>query len=200
MKSKWSYMGLIPPGLNSSIKYMLHNSNWGTSWRLGRLVTAKNSHLHWQTKSSSTVPTVFSLYSPQSLNSAFSHYPFANKEGSPFIPSTTHWSSLFLSVTQSPATSRQNCHWLQSYQIKASGHLSEQLLSATEFRKSLLDIILLCRLPASHCTSPRCSKSGGWFAPVHSDLLPGFSGFTAEELLFGIPSGQFIHPPPSRKT
>lgn len=31
---------------------------------------------------------------------------------------------------------------------------------------------------------------------MHSDLLPGFSGFTAEELLFGIPSGQFIQPLP----
>lgn len=117
-----------------------------------------------------------------------------------FCYSTTHWSSLFLSVTQSPATSRQNCHWLQSYQIKASGHLSEQLLSATKFWKSLLDIILLYPLPASHCTFPRCSESGGWFAPVHSDLLLGFSGFTAEELLFVIPSVQFTHPPPSRKT
>lgn len=140
----------------------------------------------------------------ETRSSSISHFHlFATRKAfSPFLwllGLAIHRSLLFSLSLSLALPQGENCHWLQTHQIKASGDLSEQLLSATKCWKLFIRHHLLV-YSDSFLLSFLLATLWSRTVPKWSDWLPEFSEFTAETgLLLRIRESQFIHPPASRQ-
>lgn len=162
-------------------------------------IQKQGSHQHWLRNPPLKFLESFLVLPMHNLDPDFLHFPF------PFICKWGRFSppsfssqigntqELNISLSLSFALpQRENCHWLQTYQIKASGDLSEQLLSTTKYWKLFIrhhlvvysDSFLLSFLSVKQ----DCSKAVwlvSWAFRVHS-----WDRVTPQD------SGASIHPSP----